>query len=144
MKSSVHGRLYVFLARLLVNPNHLRRFGRVEGTNFIGGLEALASDHQVILVAEQAAHFIDGSAHLAHVLFFGEIDERLIFKRALVKADLQAGWGFHGCHKRSSLGDRGIAKEYFTPAGLALRSQAEEDQRPGSLCGSSWVDGHVY
>jgi len=34
---------------------------------------------------------MDGANYLAHVLFFAEIDKRLILECVLVKAELQAG-----------------------------------------------------
>jgi len=91
----------VLLARFLVNANHFRGFGGIDGTDLVGGLAALAADDQIVLAAQLATHFFDGGAHLAHVLFFGEIDERLILERTFVQADLQTRRGFHGCHRRS-------------------------------------------
>jgi hypothetical protein len=100
-ESGIHGGLDVLLARFLVNADHLRGFGGIDGTDLVGGLEALAADDQVVLAAELSADFLDGGAHLAHVVFFAEIDKRLILERTFVQADLQTRRGFHGCHRRS-------------------------------------------
>jgi hypothetical protein len=116
-QSGLDSGLDVFLPTFLVNRDHFRRLGGIDGTDLARGLDALAADDQVILAAQLATHFADGGAHLAHVVFFAEIDKRLILKRTFMKANLQTGWGFHGSHRRSFLGDRGIEKEYFTPAG---------------------------
>src|SRR5208283_2771774 len=91
----------VLLATFLVNPDHLRRLGGIDGTNLVGGLEALAADDQVILAAQLATYCTDGGAHFAHVVFFAEIDKRLILEQTFMKADMQTWWGFHGCHRRS-------------------------------------------
>src|SRR5580658_3172887 len=99
LRSGLYRRLDVFLASPLVNSDDLRRLGGIDGTNLVGGLDAFAADNQVILAAELATHFFDRGAHLAHVLFFAEIDKRLILERTLMKAKLQTRWGFHSCHR---------------------------------------------
>ena len=99
LTSCLHGGLHVLFAGSLVNADHFRRLGGIEGANLFRGLGALAADDQVVLATKLATHFFECGVHLAHVLFFAEIDERLILKRALVKADLQTGRGFHGCHR---------------------------------------------
>ena len=114
LRSGVHGGLDVLNVSFLVNADHFRRLGGIDGTNLAGGLDALAADNQVVLAAQLATHFLDGGAHLAHVLFFGEIDERLILERAFMKADLQTRWGFHGCHRNSFRG-RNVARGYSRP-----------------------------
>ena len=88
LRRGLHGGLDVLIAGFLVNADHFRRLGGIDGTNLVGGLDALAADDQVVLAAQLATHFLDGGAHLAHVLFFGEIDECFIFERAFVQGEL--------------------------------------------------------
>ena len=101
LTGGLYGGFDLIFARFLVNANYFRRLGGIDGTNLVRGLDALAADDQVVFAAELSAHFFDGGAHFAHVLFFGEIDKRLVFERTFVKTNLQAGWGFHGGHSRS-------------------------------------------
>jgi hypothetical protein len=81
LTGGLYGGFDVLLASLLVNSDYLRRLGGIDGPNLVGGLAALAADDQVILAAELATHFLDRGAHLAHIVFFGEIDERFILER---------------------------------------------------------------
>ena len=122
LQRGLYGGFDVLLAGLLVDADHFRRLGGIDGTDLVGGLDALAADDQVVLAAQLSAHFFDGGAHLAHVVFFGEIDERLILERAFVQADLQTRRGFHGGHRRSFPGRnvvlaRIFATFNFTPGG---------------------------
>src|ERR1700684_3850538 len=97
-QSGIHGRLDVLFTSFLMNSDYFGWLGRIDGTDLVRSLDALAADDQVILAAELSADFFDGGAHLAHVVFFSEIDKRLVFERALMQAELQTRRGFHGCH----------------------------------------------
>ena len=78
---------------LMVNPDHLGRFRRVDGVVLAGGLHALAADHQIVLAAQLFAHFRDGLAHAAGVLFIAVIGQRLVDERAC------GGSLSDGCHR---------------------------------------------
>jgi hypothetical protein len=67
-----------------MDSNYLRRLRGIQGLDFVGGLDALAADDQVILAPELAADSLDGGAHLAGVVFFREIEKRLVDEGALV------------------------------------------------------------
>jgi len=49
LTSCLHGGLHVLFAGSLVNTDHFRRLGGIEGTNLFRGLGALAADDQVVL-----------------------------------------------------------------------------------------------
>jgi len=102
--SGLHRGLNLLLAGFLVNSDHLQRLGGIDGTNLVGGLHAFAADNQVILAAQLATHFLNSGAHLPHILFFAEIDKRLILERALMQANLQVWRSFHSCHRNSFRG----------------------------------------
>ena len=92
----------MLLAGLLVQSDHLRGLGRIDGLDLVAGLDPLAADDQVVLAAQLAAHFLDGGAHLAGSLRLGEIGERLVYERPFMQACLWAGRSFNGCHECTS------------------------------------------
>ena len=72
--------------------------------DLVGRLDALAADDQIVLAAELSAHFFDGGAHLAHVLFAAEINKRLSDKRSLVEINARAWRSFEGRHRNNPFG----------------------------------------
>ncbi len=75
----------------LVDANDLGRLGGIDGADFIGGLDALATDDQIVFAAQFAPNLIQGTAHLADVFLLGEVDKLLILERTLMHARLHAG-----------------------------------------------------
>ncbi len=73
LERGLHRGLNVFLAGLLVDADDLRGLRRIQRLDFVGGLDALAADDEVVLASELAADFGDGGAHAAGVLFVAEI-----------------------------------------------------------------------
>jgi hypothetical protein len=74
----------VLFAGLLMDSNYLRRLRGIQGLDFVGRLDALAADDEVILAAELSADSFDGGAHLARVVFFREIEKWFIDEWALM------------------------------------------------------------
>ncbi len=74
----------MLFARLLMDADNLRRLRRIQGFDLVGGLDALASDDEVVLAAELATDSLDGGAHLAGVVFMAEVVEGLVDEGALV------------------------------------------------------------
>jgi hypothetical protein len=78
----------VFGLGLLVNAHDLRRARRVDGADFARGLNALATDDEVVLAAELRAHLAERFAHGAGNVRLLEISEWLVGKRAQWRARL--------------------------------------------------------
>ena len=106
IERGVHGGLDVIFAGLLMHAHHFGRLGWIDGLILSEVLMRLPPMIRSYSRPSLAAHFFDRGAHLAHVLFFGEIDERFILERTFVQADLHARRGFHGCHRRFPFEDR--------------------------------------
>ena len=100
-ESCIYRGIDVLLASFLVNTDNFRGLRWINRTDLARRLAALAANDQIILATQLSAHFLDGRAHLAHVLFFAEIDKRLILECTLMQADVHRRCSFHGCHRRS-------------------------------------------
>ncbi len=102
LQRGLHGRFHVLLAGLLVQSDDLRGLGRIDGLDLVAGLDPLAANDEVVLPTQQCTHFLDGGAHLAGVLFAGEIDQRLVYERSFMQTNLCGDRSFNGCHERTS------------------------------------------
>ena len=80
-----HGRFHMLFAGLLMDADYLRWLRRIQRLDLVGSLDALAADDEVILAAKLAADALDGSAHLAGVVFLAEVEEGLVGERALME-----------------------------------------------------------
>jgi hypothetical protein len=67
----------MFPAGFLVDADNFRGLGRVQRFYFVRSPDALASDDEVVLAAKLSAHFGDGGAHAARVLFIAKIKKGL-------------------------------------------------------------------
>ena len=85
LQRRLHGWLDFRRTRILMQPHQLRRLGGIDGANFFGRLAVLATDDHVVFAAQFGANFIQRGAHLALILFFGEVDHRLDRVRTLVQ-----------------------------------------------------------
>src|SRR5581483_9245644 len=115
LERRVHRGLHMLFAGLLMQANQLRRLCRINGLNLVLRLDALSADDQVVLTAELAADFLDGSAHLARIFFLREIHHRFVDERPFVELNSRAAGGFNGCHKCTSIGYGCYGDQYGTP-----------------------------
>jgi hypothetical protein len=74
-----------------MNAHYLRRTRRVDGTNSLGGFEALAANDERILATEMRRHLIEGMTHGAHIFRIVKVDERIVRKSALGRTQLDSG-----------------------------------------------------
>jgi hypothetical protein len=102
----LHRGFHMLFAGLLVDSHDLRWTRGIQRLDFVGGLDALAADDEVIFAAELAADALDGGAHIARVFFAAEIVKRLVDERALVSGCARPDGGFEGCHGRNSFQNR--------------------------------------
>ena len=82
----LHRRSNVLSARLLMHSYHLRRLRGIQRLDLVRSLHPLPADHQVILAPQLATHLLNGNAHLARRVIFGEIGQRLVDERPFVQA----------------------------------------------------------
>ncbi len=66
----------------------------IQGLDLVGGLDALASDDEVILTAKLSADALDGGAHFAGVVFLAEIEKGLVDEGALMGRGARPDGGF--------------------------------------------------
>ena len=102
-KRSLHGFLGVFDAGFLVDAYDLGGAGRVEGGDLGFGPEAPATDDQIVLPAQLAGDQVQCGLHAAGVFWSFEINERLVHKAALGRAEPNAGGKGSGGHDDYSL-----------------------------------------
>ena len=78
---SLHRRLDVFLACLLVHADHLGGIRRIHRANLLRRAAAFPADHQVILAAKFEADFINRRAHRPRVLRVAKVHQRFVGER---------------------------------------------------------------